>query len=210
MRSDLRFIMHPVDERDFVSQLLTDETVRLIDGPRWKTAAPQAFRALDSIRGSYCIIWSTAEAPTLKARYIPSRDDWYCESESATIQFLRSQVFGDVITEGRLAVNTSHPSEALGTAGAAGIERRFKLLSRFIKKQYANSVVQWCNPSLPLAPAAPGRSANPSKPDSQVWVGPQALQWLEEDGTRRIKQFTNSPVEARLVEAPNADVSRHE
>jgi hypothetical protein len=189
--------MHSSDERDFAAQLLSDNSVWLVDGPRWKTSTPKTVRSLEEVAGSYCIIWSTQDRASLSARYIPNCDDWYCESESVTIQFLRSQIFGSVITEGRIAVSTSDAAEKEAT----GVARRFKSLVRFVKKNYTNSAIQWNNPSLPFAPARPGRSANPSKPDAQVWVGSHALRWLQQDQARRIKQFANSLVEARLVEA---------
>ncbi|MDP1660123.1 MAG: hypothetical protein Q8L73_12345 [Methylotenera sp.] len=197
MKSQLRFVMHSSDEREFAAQILSDVSVCLVDGPRWKTSTPETFRSLEEIAGSYCIIWSTQDRASLSAHYVPTCDDWYCESESATIQFLRSQIFGSVITEGRIAVSTSNSA----AKEATGVEQRFKSLVRFIKKHYTNSTIYWSNPSLPFAPACPGRSANPSKPDAQLWVGPHALRWLQQDKSRSIKQFTNSLVEARLVEA---------
>lgn len=197
MSSQLRFVMHSSDERDFAAHLLSDNSVWLVDGPRWKTSIPETVRSLEEVTGSYCIIWSPQDRASLTARYVPTCDDWYCESESVTIQFLRSQIFGSVITEGRIAISTSDATES----EAMGVERRFKSLARFFKKHYTNSAIQWSNPSLPFAPAGPGQSANPSKPDAQVWVGSHALRWLQQDHSRCIKQFTNSLVEARLVEA---------
>lgn len=197
MRSQLRFVMHPDDEREFAAQILCDADVRLVDGPRWKSSTPDTFRSLEEISGSYCIIWSTQDRATLAARYVPACDDWYCESEAATIQFLRSRVLGLVVTEGRIAVGTTDP----GTSDASGVERRFKALARFCKKHYTNSMVRWSNPTLPFAPARPGRSANPSAPDAQLWVGPHALRWLQEDRGRHIKQSREALVEAHLVEA---------
>ena len=49
-------------------------------------------------------------------------------------------------------------------------------------------------------PQAATQSANPSKPDPQVWVGPHALRWLREGSDRRIKQMRQSIVEAVLVD----------
>src|SRR5689334_11041222 len=106
IRSQLRFVMHPNDELDFVAELLSDENVRLIDGPRWKAPTPGAFRSIDAVSGDYCIIWSLVDRPSLSARYVSSCDEWYCDSEAATIQFLRSKLVGSALTEGRLAVNT--------------------------------------------------------------------------------------------------------
>ena len=195
MRSQLRFVMHPDDEREFAAQILSEADVFLIDGPRWKSATPALFRSLDAIAGDYCILWSTQDRASLESRYMAKCDDWYCESEQATIQFLRSQVFGPCLTEGRIAVGTTGADES----EAAGVERRFKALARFIKKHYSNAVLCWRNPTLPFAPAGPGRSANPGKPDAQVWVGPHALRWLRQEQGRNVKQSAGALVEARLV-----------
>jgi hypothetical protein len=151
-------------------------------------------RSLASI-GSYCIVWSPDDLPKLTAEFIPSCNDWYCQSEDTTIQFLRSRVIGTVLTDGRLAVST----DAVSASTAAGVERRYKLLRRTIKNTYANAVVAWTNPTLPIAPSAPGRSANPSKPDSALWVGPRAMAWLLADSTRRVKVIPEGPVEGFVV-----------
>lgn len=137
MNSQLRFVMHPDDEREFAAQVLADPAVLLIDGPRWKAAEPQTFRTLDAIRGSYCILWSPDDQAALDARYIAGCNDWYCESEYATVQFLRSEVFtGGVLTEGRIAVSTANAS----AQAAQGVERRYKALGRFVRKHYTNAV----------------------------------------------------------------------
>ena len=184
--------MHPDDEHAFAAHVLSEESVVFIDGPRWQSPEPATHRSLDGVQGNYCIIWSPHDRSSLNARQLPAGNAWDCQDETFTIQFLRSQIFGSVITEGLLAVSTS------GLAGELGVEKRFKALVRHAKKHYTNSVVQWVNPTLPLAPATKNRSANPSKPDAQVWLAPQALRWLRADRGRCIKQFTNSVVEARL------------
>ncbi|MEM8672074.1 MAG: hypothetical protein AAGG48_31450 [Planctomycetota bacterium] len=186
--------MHPDDECEFASEILSDDSVQLIDGPRWKTKTPETFRTLSNI-GTYCVIWSTSDMPELTARYVETCDDWYCQSEYATIQFLRSELQDSILTEGSIAIATLQDAPC-----EQSVEARYKTLRRFIKKRYTNSIVQWCNPQAPLAPARPKRSANPSKPDPQVWVGPHALQWLEADTTRRIKQHRSSIVEATVTQ----------
>jgi len=196
MRGELRFIQHSNDERDFAAEILSDDSVQLIDGPRWKAQNPQTFRSMEEIQGHYCIIWSKQDRPSLSARYIQACNDWYCDAEMVTIQFLRSQIVGSIITEGRIAVSTNDVVEP----EAKGVERRFKFLSKFIKKNYMNSVVRWYSPDAPNAPAAADRSANPSKPDPHVWVGPHALRWLCENRIRRVRQFTNAGAYARLID----------
>jgi len=194
MRSQFRFVMHPDDEHEFATHLLAEESVLLIDGPRWQAPQPTTYRSLREVKGGYCIIWSPLDRASLDARQLPAGAVWYCQAESFTIQFLRSQIFGSVITEGRLAVSTS------GLTGELGVEQRFKSLVRHAKKRYTNSAIRWVNPTLPLAPGAKGRSANPSKPDAQVWLAPHALRWLQADSRRRVKQFSEAVVEARLTD----------
>ena len=199
MNSQLRFVMHPADERDFESLLVSDDSIRFIAGPRWKTESPKTSRSLAEIDDDYCIIWSTSDIAKLKAEYIPSCKDWYCRSEYATIQFLRSEMDEAVITEGRIAVPTM-ASRDFPTSSVKRLEKRYRDLRKYFRKNYSNSIIQWRNPTIPYAPASPNRSANPSKPDPQVWVGPHALRWLRERPDRRIKQMRQSIVEAVLVE----------
>jgi hypothetical protein len=194
MRSQLRFAMHPDDELSFLDEVLKEPSVVLIDGPRWKAAEPATTQSLASI-GTYCIIWSPEDLASLNARFIPTCNDWYCESEHSTIQFLRSSLTETVLTEGRIAIAT----ESASSSARAGVERRFKSLRKFLKKVYANAIVRWQNPTLSFAPAGPSRSANPSEPDRSMWVGPSALAWLRADEQRRIKQTLSSHVEGFLV-----------
>jgi hypothetical protein len=142
MRSELRFVMHPEDENSLLRALLTDPSVLLIDGPRWKGAKPEATRDLSSI-GSYCIVWSPDDLSELSADFIPTCNDWYCRSEHSTIQFLRSTLTGAVLTEGRLAVAT----DTAQPRTASSVERRYRMLHRVIEKTYANAVVEWRNTS---------------------------------------------------------------
>ncbi len=193
--------MHPEDEKEFEAQLLADESVLLVDGPRWKTESPKNERSLSKIEGRYCIIWSKADIKDLKSRYIEQSDDWYCDSEYATIQFLRSELSGSVLTECRIAISTTCDHADFLESQAKQVDARFKLLRKFIKKEYCNSIVQWCNPRLPIAPSSKNRSANPGKPDLQVWVSPNALEWMRENGDRRIKQTSTAFVEGTLSNA---------
>lgn len=103
-----------------------------------------------------------------------------------------------VITEGRIAVSTN-PSPDFPALSVKSLQKRYGNLRKDIRKKYSNSIIQWRNPAVPFAPAGPNRSANPSKPDPQVWVGPHALRWLRERADRRIKQFREGNVEAVLV-----------
>ena len=86
--------MHPQDEHEFEQFALEDESIRFVDGPRWKTNSPPAFRRLSDLSGNYCIIWSNKDLPRLDADFIEPCNDWYCRSEYATIQFIRSELFG--------------------------------------------------------------------------------------------------------------------
>ena len=198
MNSQVRFVMHPADEHDFEQVLLSDESIRFIAGPRWNSKSPKASRSLAEIDDLYCIIWSASDIAKLKAEYIPSCGDWYCTSEHATIQFLLSQIHESVITEGRIAICTT-PSRDFPAPRVKCVEKRFEKLRKYIKKYFSNSIIQWRCPTIPAAPAGPSRSGNPSKPDPQVWVGPNALRWLRERAGRRVKQHRQNIVEAVLI-----------
>jgi hypothetical protein len=187
MRSQLRFVMHPDDEHDFATFLLSDETVQFIDGPRWKSQSPTCSRTLEHI-GWYCIIWSPSDLPELDARFIPTCDDYYCKSEYATIQWLRSELNDSAITDGRIAISTHYDIDGFPATQAKQVDARFNKLRRFVKKHSSNSVARWYDDRFPFAPTGPRRSANPSDPDKSLWVGPAALAWLHADHRRRIKQ----------------------
>ncbi len=162
-----------------MTELLRDPAVLLIDGPRWKSATPPTTRNISAV-GDYCIIWSPEDLSELGADFIPTCNDWYFRTAYATIQFLRCEITETVITEGRLAISTGAASKET----AANVERRYKLLSRSIKKTYVNSVVRWRNP----------------EPDRSLWVGPTAMTWLAGVAARRIKIFPASPVEGIIGE----------
>lgn len=200
MRSQIRFAMHPDDEREFVAHVLGDESVVFIDGPRWESESPLSCRDIAKLTGTYCIVWSPRDLQKLTAKYVPTCKDWYCDSEYATIQFLRSELLeNSVIIEGRIAVSTEIEfTPKFSEASAKQVEARFKMLRRFIKTNYSNSIIRWKSANAPIAPAGPQRSANPSKPDPQIWIGPAALAWMKHRKTRCIKQFRNGFVEGRL------------
>jgi hypothetical protein len=189
MRSQLQFVMHPDDEARVMAELLRDPAVLLINGPRWKSATPPTTRDVSAV-GSYCIIWSPEDLPELFAEFIPSCNDWYCRAEYATIQFLRCSATDTAIREGRFAISTGPANKRT----AANVERRYKLLCRTIKKTYRNGIVQWRSLNHPEAPAGPGRSANPSKPDRSLWVGPAAVTWLLAEPQRCFKAVAGSVV----------------
>jgi hypothetical protein len=193
MRSQLRFVMHPDDENEFVAEVLRDSPVVLIDGPRWKTPQPTVTKTITEI-GSYCIIWSPSDLKELKADFIPTCNDWYCRSEFATIQFLRSLVADDRIKDGRIAIATSEKDDGC----PQNVERRYKTLSKYIKKRYRNSVIQWQNLNAPLVLATESRSENPSEPDNSLWIGPHAMSWLQADPSHVVGQTAKGPVVGRL------------
>ena len=195
MKSQIRFVMHPNDEADFFSKCLASSDIFLIDGPRWQAPNPKVHQSLADINGNYCIVWSNQDADRLQSRYVHECGDWYCDSEFLTIQFLRSQLIDQVLTEGHLAVSTSGANEAQTKA----LSQRFKLYSSYLKREYSNAIIEWFNPNLPESSLGLNVSANPTKPDLQVWVGPHARNWMLQDARHRIKQFRSSVVEARLV-----------
>lgn len=157
MNSQLRFVMHPADEREFAAQVLADPAVLLIDGPRWQAAAPQTFRDLDAIRGNYCILWSPDDQAALQARYIAGCNDWYCESEYATVQFLRSEIFADgVLFEGRIAVAT-------GSASAQAAQESSGATKRWAASCASTTATPCCAGATPPCPSArPCQGARPT------------------------------------------------
>jgi hypothetical protein len=179
--------MHPEDERDFANVLLSDETIQFIDGPRWKSKAPEYSRKLEDI-GWYCIIWSPTDLDPLDSRFVPTCNDYYCESEYATIQWLRCELDNESIIDGRIAISTQGGFGRFSEAQAKQVDARFSKLRRYVKQHYSNSVARWYDDRFPFAPKGPKRSANPSDPDKSLWVGPAALTWLRADKNRRIEQ----------------------
>ena len=186
--------MHPKDEIDFINFALEDKSVSLINGPRWPNEKPLTTRSLNSINSYYCIIWSKTDFPHTYSKFIPERGDWYCESEYATIQFLRSEATETELTVGRLAVGTNYRDEHFLDEHAKAIEKRFRLYSKYIKKIFLNSIAYWYNSkshtplSNPIPPDVLG------KPDKNLWVGPYALKWLENNNERRIRQKSSFSV----------------
>lgn len=170
MASELQFVMHPKDEALFAEELLREEGVRLIDGPRWPSASPSTTRDLGEI-DDYCIVWSPSDLDPLTAEYIPTCNDWYCRSEYATIQFLRSQLEGTVLSAGRIA--SPYFPDDFDPAAASAISKRFYRLRRYIKKHFHNS-------------ALVGR-AHPECVFDALWVGPHAVDWLQQSSERWIR-----------------------
>ena len=171
--------MHPDDEHAIAELLLGDESVRFVHGPRWPTEEPAHSRALEDI-GWYCIVWSTDDMPKLESEYISTCDDWYCRSEYATLQMLRSEFDGTNLTDGRFAISTLYDLPQFPEDKAKQVDARFKMIRRYIKKNYVNSIIRWYSSRAPIAPRAPKRSPNPSDPDNKMWVGPAALEWFHE------------------------------
>ena len=195
MKSQLRLVMRPEDETAVVATLLGDARVRFIDGPRWKSSAPATAWSLSTI-GRYCIIWSPDDLPHLEAEFIEACGDWYCRSEHATIQFLRSEQTSSAITEGRSAISTDPTRIGADT----GVERRFKMICQAIKKTYRNSLIEWHNKGLQQR-KTPSDPATHRTPDRSLWIGPAAQAWLSERPERRVKQSLAGSVEGGIVPA---------
>ena len=114
------------------------------------------------------------------------------EEQVGSVQFWRSQLHGDVLTKGRLALSTTGfgLEERLPPSLVAEAEALFRGFRRQIQKDYVNGVLQWLNPSLP--PSA----TNPTRPDKTVWVGPAAARWWRASPEHKLKQFPDGAVEA--------------
>ena len=181
--------MHPDDERSFVDFLLQEEAVQFVDGPRWPTSAPPTTREISSLSSNYCIVWAKTDIKRLRAQFMRDCGDWYCSSEQATIQFLRSEMFeSNVVTEGRIAVGTpSVPTKGFPVEGIERLERRYKLARKYIQSNFRNSALAWYSSNHPRRKEG-SKWINPSEPDKQVWLGPIAEAWLRADTSRKLQQ----------------------
>lgn len=118
--------------------------------------------------------------------------------DKGSVQFSRSLLEREILTEGRFALATSGFSleETLPEHLVLESEELFKKLRRFIKSRYRNGVVHWWNPTLPKSPT------NPGKPDRSVWLGPEALRWWNSAPDHKLKQHATYLTEAaRIPEA---------
>jgi hypothetical protein len=138
-----------------------------------------------------CAGWTAGVPHSAQNLAVPDKSAPQCAHLRASAAPHSSQNFAPVLTEDRFAISTGPAHKAT----AVNVERRYRLLRRTIQKTYLNSIVRWRNPNVPGAPAGPSRSANPSKPDPSLWVGPAAMNWLAGDAARRIKQFLAGYVE---------------
>lgn len=197
MDGECCFVMHPDDERLFVQTVLEEPDIQFVNGIYWASPLPPTTWLYSELRNAQCLIWSPSDLSELKADQRGRR--WVCNSIYATIVFDRSQMHDSVLTEGRICFRTMVSPE-FPQSGVDQIKKRFNRFRRVIKKTYSNSVVCWHNPTTPHQPASIGRSGNPSRPDNRLWVGPNALQWLREDTSRRIKQFMQMTKEAILCD----------
>src|SRR6266446_3353076 len=57
LRRIILFVMHPDDEMTLMAELLHDQTILLVDRPRWKSATPPTTRNISAV-GYHCLIWS--------------------------------------------------------------------------------------------------------------------------------------------------------
>lgn len=199
MRSDLRFVMHPIDETEFVSIVTGEKGTVSVDGPSWSTAQPPICTDLQHA-GDYLMIWNPSETPPLAGKHYEkdNKEWWYCENEFLTIQFLRSGFqFGEpYLFEGRIAVATTDKGKTFFHASSAGrVESRYKTLRRAIKKVYTNKVIIWQSLTSPRS------RTNPLKPDSATWVGPHAMQWLRQNERNRwVQQFRGAGARGYLLD----------
>lgn len=185
MRSSINFVMHPEDEAEFARKVESEAGIVFVDGPKWNQPQPPIAGEIGSA-GQYLMIWNPLQTPELIGKHYRNEatEWWYCENEFLTIQFLRSgfQWGEPYLFEGRIAVSTR--SDDSSDCYATSVERRFKALRNYIKKNYSNNKIIWQALSLPRS------KTNPSKLNPCLWVGPHALDWLEHDPTQRwVQQF---------------------
>src|SRR5262249_49108032 len=116
MRSDLRFVMHPLDEAEFAEMVIAEQGTVFVNGPSWSTPQPPVCTDRHHA-GSYLMIWNPSETLPLSGKRYQhdNKEWWYCENEFLTIQFLRSgfQHGEPFLFEGRIAVATTDKGKAL-------------------------------------------------------------------------------------------------
>lgn len=199
MRSQICFVMHPRDEKEFARLVTSEPGTQFVDGPIWKQPAPPISGDIHTA-GNYLMIWNPSETADLMGTHHVNgeKEWWYCKNEYLTIQFLRSGFqFGEpFLFEGRLAVCTAGKNESVFDASSAErIERRFKNLRTHIKRAYRNSTIIWQNLSLPRS------KTNPLKPAPNLWGGPHAMHWLEQEPTQRwVQQFREAKARGYILD----------
>jgi hypothetical protein len=199
MRSQVVFVMHPTDETEFARLVTSEPGAVFVDGPIWSTPEPRVTTDIQCC-GDYLMIWSPSQTPKLTGRHYRKHDAewWYCDNECYTIQFLRSGIqFGELfLFEGRIAVTTTDKSGTFFHEPTAhAIEQRFKNMRKSIKRSYTNNVLIWQNISLPRS------KTNPIKPAANVWVGPNAINWLREEPRGRwVQQFRGAGARGYLLD----------
>jgi len=199
MRSEVCLVMHPEDEEDFARYVTSEQEVVFVNGPKWNQPSPPICSDIEKA-GNYLMIWNPSETTGLTANHHRKEDKewWYCNNEYLTIQFLRSgfQFDEPFLFEGRIAVNTTSKEKTVhDPSSAEQIERRFKNLRKQIKKTYRNSTLIWQNTSLPRS------KTNPLKPAPNVWIGPHAIQWLEEQPRERwVQQFRGAGARGYILD----------
>jgi len=195
--AQIEFALHPEDEAALLEPLFRAPHARLVRGPRWPTPSPPLVQELAAEEHVYLLVWPTTWAPELSAQHIPTTGDWYCNSEFATLQLIRSRLHGSVLTSGRLALSgfpTGFPEEF-----QSSLKTLFGKARRTLKRECRNGLVCWHNPTDPRPPVDATRSANPSAPDKRLWLGPHAIAWLQQSQDNVIKLSPSALVVGRLA-----------
>ncbi len=205
MRSEVRFIMHPDDEREFAKFVRAESDTVFVNGPKWKTPEPPITTDINDA-GNYLMIWNPTQTPEMKAQHYDNEHGewWYCKSEYFTIQLLRSgfQYGESFLFEGRIAVcTTDKGQDYFHESSALLVEQRFKSLRKWIRKSYRNKVLIYQNPALPRS------QTNPIKPAADIWIGPCAMNWLEADPANHwVQPFRQSNARGYLVDLVELDL----
>jgi hypothetical protein len=199
MRSQFVFVMHPEDETEFAQYIIAESGVVFVDGPSWPVPRPPTMTDIHN-GGNYLMIWNPTETPDLMANHHQKdgKEWWYCNNEFLTIQFLRSgfQYDEPYLFEGRIAIATTDKTKVYyHEPTASSIERRFKTLTKLLKKTYTNKVIIYQNVSLPRS------KTNPLRPSTNCWVGPHAMEWLREEPSNRwVQQFREGRARGYLID----------
>lgn len=183
MRSQVRFIMHPDDEADFVRIITAEPGIVFVNGPNWSTPGPPIMTDFAK-PDSYLMIWNPTETPKLIGTHFRNGDEewWNCKNEFLTLQFLRSgfQHGEPFLLEGSVSVGTTDQDKSFfHKPSAPAVDERFKTLRKFIRKTYTTKVIIW----QPLD--SPRSKTKRNIPDTSLWVGLHAMKWLRQKRRKR-------------------------
>ena len=180
MASQISFVMHPEDERAFLGELIASAGWLVITGPGAASLRPLA---VDTPGGGEIVYLTRANWVEAKTGAV-----------FTSLQFWRSRLVGNVLTQGRIAGVRPSDDSAETLEAVARSAQEFRRLRAFLRRTYVNRLLVWRHENE--------REDSPAVPaDKRTWVGPAARAWLAADPTRCVQQVVGSRVSGWLVPA---------